>query len=61
MTDVEKDELLIRVDERTARLERWTLGHVELHTKLSLAFIGAVVSTVLALLTTVVSLLRGSS
>jgi hypothetical protein len=55
----EKDrEMLIRVDERTARLEKWTMTHVELHTRLSIAFIGAVVSTVLALATTVVSLLR---
>jgi hypothetical protein len=55
----EKDrEMLIRVDERTARLEKWTVTHVELHTRLSLAFAGAVVSMVVALATTVVSLLR---
>jgi hypothetical protein len=57
MNATEKDELLIRVDERTLRLEGWTKTHVELHTRLSLAFVGAVVSTVLALATTVVSLI----
>jgi hypothetical protein len=58
MTPQERDELLIRLDERTARLERWTATHVELHTRLSMAFISAVVSTALALGATVVSLLK---
>jgi hypothetical protein len=57
MSPAERDELLIRVDERTLRQEGWTKTHVELHTRLSLAFIGAVVSTILALATTTVSLI----
>lgn len=55
MTDKDR-EMLIRVDERTARLVEWTKAHVELHNRLTLAFIGAVVSTVLALATTIVNL-----
>lgn len=58
MTHAERDELLVRLDERTERLEKWTVTHVELHTRLSTAFISAVVSTFLALGTVVVSLLR---
>lgn len=57
MTPAERDELLIRLDERTERLEEWTTGHVSLHTRLATAFISAVVSTVLALGTTVTSLI----
>jgi hypothetical protein len=57
MTREEHDELLIRVDERTARLEKWTETHVELHARLSLAFMAAVVSALLGLGTTVVSLI----
>jgi ABC-type phosphate/phosphonate transport system permease subunit len=51
----DRDELLIRLDERTERLEKWTLTHVALHEKLSMAFVGAVVSTILALFAAVVS------
>ena len=57
MTSEQKIELLIRVDERTERLVKWTETHVELHTKLSLAFVAAVVSAILGLGTTVVSLI----
>ena len=57
MTHEEKTDLLIRVDERTARLEKWSVTHVELHTRLSLAFVAAAVSALLALGTTVVSLI----
>lgn len=57
MTHAEKVELLVRVDERTAQLVGWTERHTTLHTKLALAFIGASVSALLALGTTVVNLL----
>jgi len=57
MTHQEKVELLVRIDERTEQLVKWTERHVELHTRLSLAFLGAAVSAFLALGTTVVSLL----
>jgi len=57
MTQEERDELLIRLDERTERLEKWTETHVALHARLTTAFISAVVSTVMALGTTVVSLI----
>jgi hypothetical protein len=57
MTREECDELLIRVDERAARLEQWTITHIDLHTKLSLAFVAAIVSAILGLGTTVVSLI----
>jgi len=57
MTREEKEALLIRVDERTAHLMKWTETHVELHTRLSLAFCAAMVSAVLGLGTTVVSLI----
>ncbi len=57
MTREEKIALLVRLDERTASLVKWTEEHVALHTKLSLAFVGAVVSALLALGTTVVSLI----
>jgi len=57
MTHEEKVELLIRVDERTEQLVEWTNKHVELHARLSQAFVAAVVSAILALGTTVVSLI----
>jgi len=57
MSPDERDELLIRLDERTERLEKWTTMHVALHTRLSAAFISAAVSTVLALGTTIVSVI----
>ena len=55
MTDKDR-EMLVRVDERTARLIEWTKAHTELHTRLSLAFAAATVTTVLALVTTIVNL-----
>lgn len=58
MTPAERDELLVRLDERTERLEKWTTAHVELHTRLAMAFVSAVVSTFLALGTVVISILR---
>jgi len=57
MTSQERDELLIRLDERTERLEEWTKTHIALHTRLSAAFIAASVSTVLALGTTLASVI----
>lgn len=57
MTSQERNDLLIRVDARTEQLVKWTEEHVHLHARLSSAFIAAVVSTVLALGTTVTSLI----
>lgn len=48
MTSVERTELLIRVDERTERLEVWSQNHMEHHRRLFLSFIAATVSIVLA-------------
>jgi hypothetical protein len=53
----QRNDMLVRIDERTKSLVEWTNGHIELHNKLSLAFISAVVSTFLALSATVVSLI----
>ena len=57
MNHEEKTALLIRVDERVEQLVAWTKTHADLHTRLALAFVGAVVSALLALVTTVVSLI----
>ncbi|MBE3045969.1 hypothetical protein IMZ48_26205 [Candidatus Bathyarchaeota archaeon] len=57
MTHEEKEELLIRVDERTARLEQWTTTHVDLHTRLSMAFAAAMISAILGLGTTITGLI----
>jgi hypothetical protein len=57
MTHEEKEALLIRVDERTASLVKWTEDHIRTHERLSSAFIAAVVSALLGLGTTVVSLI----
>jgi hypothetical protein len=46
------------MDERTARLVEWTRTHTELHTRLSQAFVAAVVSTVLALGTTLANMFK---
>jgi hypothetical protein len=57
MTHEERDALLIRLDEWRIHQMRWTETHMQLHARLSSAFIAAVVSTVLALGTTIVSLI----
>ena len=57
MTHEEKVALLVRLDERTEHLVAWTKTHADLHTRLTLAFMGAAVSALLALGTTVVSLI----
>jgi len=57
MTREEKDALLVRLDERTAHLVRWTEDHVKLHERLSSAFYAAVISAILGLGTTIVSLI----
>ena len=57
MNHEEKVALLMRLDERTAHLVAWTKTHADLHTRLTLAFMGAVVSALLALGTTMVSLI----
>jgi hypothetical protein len=57
MTSQERNDLLIRVDERTEQLVKWTDEHIKLHDRLSAAFTAAVVSALLGLGTTVVSLL----
>ncbi len=57
MTREERNALLIRLDERTEYLTKWTERHIELHTRLTLAFVGAAISSLLALGTTVVSLI----
>ncbi|MEN6534526.1 MAG: hypothetical protein ABFD89_12740 [Bryobacteraceae bacterium] len=56
MTQEERDALLIRLDEWRLHQMKWTEEHVQLHVRLSSAFIAAVVSAVLGLGTTVVSL-----
>ena len=61
MTDQERNDLLIRVDARTEQLMKWTERHVELHARLSLAFVGAAVSALLALGTTIASLILALS
>lgn len=57
MTNEERDALLMRVDERTARMEKWTETHMALHTKLYFAFVASTVSIIIALGTAVVNLL----
>lgn len=57
MTHEERDELLIRVDERTARLETWAADHREHHRKIFHTCIGAVVSMLLTGATAVLSLI----
>jgi hypothetical protein len=58
MTSVERSELLIRVDERTARLEKWTSNHMEHHRRLFLAFVSAAISIILAQAGMIFALLR---
>jgi type IV secretory pathway component VirB8 len=48
MTPAARTELLIRVDERTERIETWAKDHMEHHRRLFLSFIAATVSIVLA-------------
>ncbi len=44
----EKPELLIRVDERTERLEKWVEMHTSHHSRLSMAFVSTAISIILA-------------
>jgi hypothetical protein len=57
MTHEEKVELLIRVDERTARLEVWTVNHMEHHKKLLCTLLAAGISVITACATTIVGLI----
>ena len=57
MTHEEKVELLIRVDERVEKIERWCSNHMAHHQRLLYAFIGAAVSVILAEATTIVGII----
>lgn len=60
MTREERDELLIRVDERTARLEEWCNDHQTHHRRLLYSFITATISVFLAGAAAVIDLLTRS-
>ena len=58
MTEEQKSELLIRVDERTERQEKWIDDHAQHHQRLTFAFISTAVSIVLAQAGMIFAMLR---
>lgn len=49
--DVEqRDELLVRIDERTKKLEEWMAQHITLHNRATIAFVGSLIAVVVSLL-----------
>lgn len=59
MTENEKVELLIRVDERTDRQEKWIDAHAKHHQNLTRAFVSTAVSIVVVQAGMIFALLRG--
>jgi len=57
MSPQERSDLLVRVDERTAKLETWSSEHMAHHQKILGYFITACISVVLAEMTTIVGLI----
>lgn len=49
MTSQERDELLIRIDERTKKTEQWQKEHSTYHNRASLAILGSLVAIIIAL------------
>ena len=61
MTHEEKVELLIRVDERTARMEKWCVEHAAHHQKIFYALLSAIIGVIVTGATTLIELLSKSS
>lgn len=57
MTSIERAELLVRVDERTEKIEKWSENHMAHHQKLFGFFVTACISVILAQATTVAGLI----
>jgi hypothetical protein len=50
MLNKEEVEMLIRIDERTKKLEHWMEQHITLHHRSALALYGSLSAVILALL-----------
>jgi LEA14-like dessication related protein len=45
-----RDELLVRIDERTKKLEEWMSQHITYHNRATIAFVGSLIAVVISLL-----------
>jgi len=55
MTDMRRDELLIRLDERVERIDRWCSNHDRHHFRYNLMAWGIALASIIALITALLS------